>query len=188
MVKKTQLLCISSSVNSEISTYIKFGNDKIESSDELKVLGFIFGKKPTVQKHVDYILKKARSRLWAIRNIKSAGISNNDCLTIYKNVVRPCLEYVVPTYHPMLNVQMSDEIETVQKRACRIIFGYDKCYDEIIEEKILPSLQERREALTLNFARKCAASSRFGNWFPLKEQYKNKEDTQRRTGWLRGER
>ena len=73
----------------------------------------------------------------------------------------------------MLTKQMSDEIETIQKRACRIIYGYDKPYDQIISDNLLPSLSTRREELTLKFATKCANSARFGDWFPKKEHYED---------------
>ena len=71
---------------------------------------------------------------------------------------------------------MSDDIELIQKRACRIVFGYDKPYDHIIEEGLLPSLNTRREEITLKFATKCANSNRFRSWFPEKIHYKDIEN------------
>ena len=58
--KKTQLLCVSASNMSEVSSYIRGGEGRIESGTELKILGFIFGNYPSVRPHVNYMLNKAK--------------------------------------------------------------------------------------------------------------------------------
>ena len=46
---KTQLLCISANQTSVATSYIRTGNEKIYSTDKLKILGFIFVTKPSVR-------------------------------------------------------------------------------------------------------------------------------------------
>ena len=50
-----------------------------------------------------------------------------------------------------------------------MIFGWDSNYDEIVVNKKMTTLHERREALTLGFARKTSKNKRFENWFKEKE-------------------
>ena len=72
--------------------------------------------------------------------------------------------------HPMLTGGMRDEIEQVQKRACRIIFGFNTPYDVLVNNNKIETLESRRERLTLSFAKKCEKSDRVGNWFKKKPQ------------------
>ena len=64
---------------------------------------------------------------------------------------------------------MTEQIETIQKRACRIIFGWETDYKTLIDMERVESLASRREKLVLNFAKKASKSERFGHWFKKKE-------------------
>ena len=166
--KKTQLLCVSPSLNSEIKSYIKYDNEKIVSTSELKILGFIFGDKPTVKPHIDYMLMKAKKKLWSLRHVKRAGLGTDGLLKFYFTFIRPSLEYAVPTFHPMLTDCMKDDLEYVQKHACKIIFGWNSSYDKLVSEEIIQTLEQRRNALTLRFAEKTSKMKRFEHWFKKK--------------------
>ena len=124
---------------------------------------------PTVKKHVEYMLEKSRKKLWTIRHLKNAGLSSSDMLKVFNTVVRSTLEYAVPTYHPMLTGELSDEIESIQKRACKLIFGWSSQYDELISIGTIETLATRRERLMLNFAKKAASDARFKHWFPERD-------------------
>ena len=166
--KKTQLLCISDNTTSEVTSYIRTGGEKIISTNELKILGFVFGNTSSVWPHVNYMLNKARKRLWTICHAKKAGMGKVDLLKIFNVFIRPILEFAAPTFHPMLNNTMKDEIELIQKRACKMIFGWDSSYDVLVSNGSIETLDSRREKLTINFAKKCASSARFGHWFEEK--------------------
>ena len=136
------------------------------SGNFLKILGFMFGPKPTVRYHVDNILNKARRKLWTLRHVKKAGMKEEDMMKIFNTIIRPCLEYAVPTFGPMLTEEMKNELESIQKRACKIVFGWDSSYSELIASGRVESLEKRREKLILNFAHKCVKNPRFVSWFP----------------------
>ena len=42
--------------------------------------------------------------------------------------------------------------------------------DQLVENGTIETLEARREQLTLNFAKKCASSERFGHWFKRKPE------------------
>ena len=114
------------------------------------------------------MLNKARRRLWTLRHCKKAGLSKDDLLKVFYVFIRPLLEYAAPTFHPMLNNYLRDQIEQIQKRACKLVFGWDSSYDKLCESGTITTLEKRREALTLNFAKKCIKDNRFQHWFKEK--------------------
>ena len=86
---KTQLLCLSTAIDSEVSSFVRTTTgEKIESGEHLKILGFHFNTNPSVECHVQEIEKKIRKRAWVIRNLKKAGLGKRDLL---------CLLYTSPS-------------------------------------------------------------------------------------------
>ena len=61
----------------------------------------------------------------------------------------------------MLSEGMRDEIEYIQKRACKLIFGWNSSYDLLIQDKKIVTLQERREKLFEIFCNKIHKNDRF---------------------------
>ena len=47
----------------------------------------------TWNKHVDNIVKEAGKRLYMLYQLKRAGITQKDLVSVYVSVVRPVLEY-----------------------------------------------------------------------------------------------
>ena len=76
--------------------------------------------------HVSYIGSKANSRLHFLRQLKRAGVSADDMLTYYIGVIRSVLEYAAPAWHSSLTDELSENLENIQKRALRIIYGGSK--------------------------------------------------------------
>ena len=70
-----------------------------------------------------YIIHKATSRLHFLRQLKRAAVSHDDMLHFYIGVIRPVLEYAVAVWHTGLTTDLSEQLEVIQKRALRIIFG-----------------------------------------------------------------
>ena len=89
----------------------------IESENQLKLLGFIFSKKPDAGEHVKYIIQKANSAILLIRNLAKAGWDKISVLKVYKTNVRSIVEYMSAIYHPMLSVAQERKLEDIQKRA-----------------------------------------------------------------------
>ena len=60
--QKTQLLCVSTAGNEYINSYTRIAGEKIELSNNLKICGYNFGSKPTVDAQIDSIEKKFNMR------------------------------------------------------------------------------------------------------------------------------
>ena len=69
----------------------------------------------------------------------------------------------------MLSNEQSERLEALQRKALRIIYGFDKSYDELLTITGTCKLKERREATALSFANKLASSERFRHLFPLNQ-------------------
>ena len=163
---KTQVLCISTAAGVDAKSFIVHKGSKINSTGELKILGFWFSESPTVNLHVNKMLTKARSRLWSIRNLKRSGMDEPDLLHFYKCFIRPLLDYAVPTYHPQLTKELSSEIERFQASAMKIIYGPLVSYATVVDHNKIETHFKRREQILDKFTSKALANKNFDHWFP----------------------
>lgn len=168
---KTQLLCISAACYSDASTYIRPFSDnatsEISSGPSLKILGFWFDRRPTVSFHISKICEHFRAKLWSLRWMRRSGMGQNDLLFVYQSSLRPIIEYSCVTYGPMLNARMAGDLERLQLRAFKIVFGINVSYSTVLKETSIGSLQDRRKSRLRAFAEKTARNARFASrWFP----------------------
>ena len=100
---------------------------------------------------------------------KKAGMAPCDLLYMYCTVLRPVLDFATPTYHPLLNITQTKSLESLQRRALKIVYGTEIGYQEALALANITTLQERREAITLKFATNAQSNPRFTDrWFPKK--------------------
>ena len=59
--------------------------------------------------------EKAGKRLYMLYQLKRAGITQKDLVSVYVSVVRSVLEYACPVWHTNLPQYLSDNIEVIQK-------------------------------------------------------------------------
>ena len=80
--------------------------------------------------HVDSICAKINKRLYFLRKLKRAAMTNGDLVAYYCTVIRPVAEYACAVWHTSLTEAQSEQLEHLQHRAIKIIFG-DKLDYEI---------------------------------------------------------
>ena len=116
---------------------------RVERIRSFKLLGVYLSEDLTWKVHVDYILKKANSRLFCLRLLKKAGLNHTDLITIYCSVIRSILEYASPVWADLPDYLCS-HLESVQKRALKIIFpGLPYC--KALKTSKLKTLDCRRD-------------------------------------------
>ena len=77
-------------------------------------------------------------------------MSAADLLYFYQTVIRPVAEYACVVWHSSLTKGQTNELESIQRRAIKIIFSYNS--DDMVDAlNSLPSLSERRDQLTKQF-------------------------------------
>lgn len=181
--KKTQMLCINQNSNYKTNTYLYTDNTKIESCERLKILGFTFDKNPTCSAQIGELLEKFRARLWSLRVLAKGGLSQEDLIKFYTTSLRPVLEYTQVTYHSMLSVTQSAELERAQARVLKIIYGLEKSYNGALQESGLERLESRRRSAFEKFAQRAAVNPRINDrWFP--QNFETEHDTRERKKYL----
>ena len=101
---------------------------------------------------MEKVIKKANSRLYAPGQLKKAGLSQTDLVTIYCSFVRSTVEYAAPAWSNV-TLHLSDLIESIQKRALRIIYPL-LTYEDALARSGLGTLMTRRKNLCKYFIRK----------------------------------
>jgi len=102
--------------------------------------------------HVNSICAKASSRLFFLKILKRSSLSTGDLLCFYTSAVRPVLEYACPVWHNSLTNEQCHQIESIQRRALKIICGQNYTgYNEICSNFKLSSLSDRRSELCKAF-------------------------------------
>ena len=167
---KTNLLCISDSLNYKPDTFILDSDgNRIDCTESVKILGLYLSNKPNVNLHVNMVLKKLKQRYWVLYHLGRVGFSQTELVRVYQSAVLPIADYCCPAYHSMLTDLQDQLLERAQIGALRAIFGYGPTASELRSMANVTTLRERRIALTDKFASKSAASARFKRWFPLAE-------------------
>ena len=136
--------------------------------DRLKVLGFVFGDKPSVRPHVESVIKKFRQRYWTLYNLKKNGFTTEELITVYRTMILPVADYCDIVYHSLMTDELDEELERAQNHALRCIYGPRISARKMRAMANLTTLRDRRVSHCDTFAGKCASSERFGHWFPLR--------------------
>ncbi|CAH1267096.1 TBCK [Branchiostoma lanceolatum] len=132
----------------------------------LKVLGLTIQSDLHWDKQVNNMVAKSGRKLFLLKRLKKFNLPQCDLVAIYIGYIRPILEYAVPVWSSGLTKRQSDQLERLQKRACRTIMGNSYTgYQHALEHLGLSTLATRREHLCLKFARSLM-DSEFRDWLP----------------------
>ena len=115
---KTQLLVIWRPLS---TTYIRFGQLVLKSSESIDVLGLIYDKALTFHQHLLKISKKAAGKLASLRRV-SGLMEPKDLETLYKAQIRSVLEFAPLAWGGASPTHLA-LLDKVQRRAERIIYG-----------------------------------------------------------------
>lgn len=100
--------------------------------------------------HVSSICSKAAKRLHFLKMLKRAAMSTDDLLYYYQSVVRPVTEYGCVVWHTSLTQGQSQQLESIQRRAMKIIYSNNS--DDVTRAlDSIPTLSDRRDKLTRQF-------------------------------------
>ena len=117
----------------------------IETVNSLKLLGVTLSKDLRWNIHIDSLIKKTSKRLYFISQLKRAKVSPEDLIKFYVACIRSVLLYACQVYHYNLPEYLSKSLEQIQKRAMRIIYGYDTSYNSALEQAGINKLSDCRQ-------------------------------------------
>ena len=171
--KKTNVLCISDAMTFAPEVRLRLCGSEISSGDSLRLLGFTFMRSPTVNAHVESLIRRLRARTWALTKLRRAGFSQQELVKFYCGAIQPVAEYATPAFHPMIPGYLAAALERQQTQALKNIYGRDISAQEMRRRACVETLHKRRERATLKFAEKAAKDPRFARWFPLRGRTAN---------------
>jgi hypothetical protein len=151
--EKTKLLHISLKHNVNHPILI-FNNHQLEKVEAHKHLGITFNDKLTWTHHINNIFTSANVKLILLSKLKFI-LDRKTLFTLYTSFIRPCLEYGNIIWNNLSETD-SDKLESVQRRAMRIITGcITRTSTQLLyEETNLEKLAKRRERSILLFFHK----------------------------------
>ena len=170
-VKKTQLLCISPNNGCITSAVIKAeGSETITSGEMLKLVGFTFGTEPSAGAHVMAIREDFRKKVWLLFHWREAGIKDVLLYRLYCCYIRSRIEYMSAAYHSMLHKGQAEALEKLHRYALRICFGFERDIRDVMTERGIESLADRRERRFDRFVQKTFRNPKFAHWFPRRQE------------------
>ena len=106
-----------------------------------------------------------------LRTLKRFGFNTSELITVYRGYIRPIIEYADVIWHSSLTLKQSQTLESIQRRACKIMLGFEYVsYVNALEICDLDLLSARRETHCLNFARSLLKSERTKMLIPPSRQ------------------
>ncbi|XP_063877111.1 uncharacterized protein LOC135109616 isoform X2 [Scylla paramamosain] len=114
-----------------------------------KLLGVMVDDQLTWKQHVASTIRSATYRLYMLRRLRSLGTPTDELRGVYVTFILPKLMYASPVWSSSLTQTQQLQLESVQKRACRVILGPAyTTYEEALNTLRLSRLSTRyREAL-----------------------------------------
>ena len=152
---KTKIMLFNNSKKRDFQPEILLEGKKLEVVEQMKLLGVIITSDLKWHENTKHITKKAFSRLWLLRRLKTMGASTATLLDVYCKQVRSVLEFAAVVWNSGLTLENTTQIERAQKSAFAIILGAEyKSYNEACTKLKMETLDLRRKKLSLNFAKK----------------------------------
>ena len=118
------------------------------------------------QTHISNMVTKGSRALYMLYIIKRFRPPQEQMIKIYVTYIRPLLEYCAPVYHASITAKQAQQLERVQKRAVKIIAGYDTTYHEILQQFNLDTLANRRQELCLRLGKQMLISETHRDLLP----------------------
>jgi hypothetical protein len=138
----------------EIRISFKQVRNFIEVVDSFHVLGMTIQSNLKWDQHVEKICKKASKRLYFLSQLKRAKVPTKELVNFHITCIRPVLTYACEVFNFSLQDNLKSLLERIQKRAMRIIHGFDTPYDVALELSSLERLSDYRDNLCDEFLSK----------------------------------
>ena len=161
-IKKTKNMIFNFSRDKKFSTDIKLRNNVIETVSETRLLGTIITDDLKWNRNTDSIVKETNKRMQLLHKASRFTSNVSDLKQIYMLQIRSKLDQSAVVWHSSLTNKNRRDLERVQKSAVKVILGQRyTSYDEGLKSLRLQSLEERREAMCLKFAKQSLKIDKF---------------------------
>ena len=114
----------------------------VEIVNSWKFLGVFIDKFLNFEEHTNYITNKAKTRFYALLQLKRMGIAQEKLCLFYTANVRSVLTYCMPAFYSLLTAKQINEIEKIQRQCTKIILPAILSYNERLEILGIPELSD----------------------------------------------
>ena len=165
---KSKYMIVNFATKYQANTRLKMENNLLEQVKQTRLLGVIIDQNLSWQANTNFIVQKAYKRMSLLHRLYDFTVPVKDLVEIYVLYIRSVLESSAVVWNSSLTQGQEKELERVQKVALRIILKdqYEN-YENALSVCSLLTLKDRREALSLSFAKKCIKNSKTEDMFPL---------------------
>ena len=116
---------------------------------------------------MDSVTRKASYKLYMLRRLKSLGAPAAELKGVYNTFILPAVTYASPAWSSSLNTSQMQQLERIQKRACKIILGPAyTTYDDALTTLCLPRLNIRLECALRTFGAGLLSTPRHRHLLP----------------------
>ena len=151
----------------QFATRLYLENNLLETVTETKLLGTLITSDLKWEKNTHMICSKAYKRMIILQKLSKFNPPTDDLLTVYKLYIRSILEQNCQLWHFSIIQEDIESLERVQKVACKIILGSQYAsYNDALITLNIQSLYERRQNLSLKFAKRCVKHPKLFEMFP----------------------
>ena len=166
---KTKIISFNFTKKHDFIPILSLGDKELEVVDQTKLLGVLCCSSGKWSENIKYLVKKANTRLYFVRRLKTLGASMNTLKEAFMLFVRPMLEFCAPLWTGALTLRtgksLSESLERVQRNFCKLLFPHlDYCNS--LRTLNMRKLDERRLILTKRFGTKMAENPKFSYLFP----------------------
>ena len=173
---KIQMICITSARNSVVESFINVHyNQELNDREQLKILGFIFDSRPSIDAHIVSLVSKFSCCIWLLQNLKRAEVPLDDLTKLYKILIvytsdRLCLGLL--PYSMLIDWQEGRlKLQQYKNSPSRSYSGTNwATYNELLEKSGCETLCDRRLPLIDKLLSKTVQCEIFQHrWFQEKE-------------------
>ena len=166
--KKSKVMIFNYTNNYQFSTRLYIENQLLEIVQETKLLGTIISSDLTWWQNTNYLTKKGYQRLEILKKLYEFDVPEIDLVQIYNLYVRSILEFNSCVWHFNITQAENNDIERVQKIACKIILKENyTSYPDALVQLGIQTLSDRRQTLCNKFAVKCLKYDKSKDMFPV---------------------
>ena len=154
--------------NYQFATRIHLNNSLLDIIHQTRLLGTVVSTDLTWHNNTQYMVQRGYQRMTILRKLYEFDIPIEDLVMIYTMYIRSVLEYNSTVWFSSITIEEREDLERVQRVACKVILKDDYTdYKSALEKLNIQNLSDRRQILAKRFALKCVDSDRFRDMFPI---------------------
>ena len=146
----------------------------------MKILGTIVDSKLSWDENCQHLIKKVNMRMQLLKSVRSFGASNEEMVHLWILFCHSVLEQSCVLWHNSLTQENADDLERTQKSFVKMVLKEKYVdYDKSLMLLNLEKLEERRNSLSLKFAKSGIKHKKLEDLFPInkKEHKMNTRET-----------